>query len=196
MTTTASIAKKGTSKTGITEELAKRCHDQLGRKVLAVVELVAESRSETRSGDESVSLSILTLEPAPDKMTEDHLRELSRSFNYERRLAEGADMPIPGTGDGIEPDLKTVLAGGKRFEPHPFLPVDAADDDGICDVCGEVNGRPQHADRGALGDPFEVSDEAPEPDLDEEEDEEDLEDEEADDEDDTTAEREEELATT
>lgn len=159
MSTTAKIAAKGTNNTGITEDLAKRCHDQLGRKILAVVELVAESRSETRDGSESVSLSILNLEPAPNKATEDHLRELSRSFNYERRLAEGADMPIPGTGDDIEPDLKTVLAAGQRFEPHPFLPVDAADDDGICDLCGEVQDRPQHADRAALADPFEVTEE-------------------------------------
>ena len=154
MTTTAKIAAKGTNGTGITEDLAKRCHDQLGRKILAVVELVAESRSEKRSGDESVTLSILTLEPAPNAATEDHLRELARSFHYERRLAEGGDQTLPGTGDDIEPDLATVLEQGRRHEPHPFLPVNAADDDGICDVCGEVQGRPQHADRTQLTDPF------------------------------------------
>lgn len=180
MSTTAKIAAKGTNDTGITETLAKRCHDQLGRKVLAVVELVAESRSEKRSGDESVSLSILTIEPAPNQATEDHLRELARSFSYERRLAEGADMPIPGTGDNIEPDLKTVLAGGKRFEPHPFLPTNPADDDGICDLCGEVQGRPQHADRSVLGDPFAVTEE----DLDYGDDEDPEDDDQGDDEDD------------
>lgn len=154
MTTTAKIAAKGTSGTGLTEELAKRCHDQLGRKVLAVVELVAETRSEKRNGDESVTLSILTLEPAPTTATEDHLRELARSFYYERQLAEGQQPTLDG--DGIEPDLKTVLEQGHRFEPHPFLPVDAADDDGICDLCGEVQGRPQHAERTAMDDPFTV----------------------------------------
>lgn len=156
MSTTAKIASKGTNGTGITEDLAKRCHDQLGRKVLAVVELVAETRSEKRNGDESVSLSILTIEPAPDSLTEDHLRELARSFHYERKLAEGGDEMIPGTGDNIEPDLKTVLAGGRQFEPHPFVPVDAADDNPICDVCGVVEDRPQHADRSDIPDPFAV----------------------------------------
>ena len=63
MTTTAKIAAKGCSSTGITEELAETLHNNLGKKVLAVVELVSEARSEKRSGDESVSLNY---EPGPD----------------------------------------------------------------------------------------------------------------------------------
>ena len=38
MTTTANIAAKGTNGTGITEDLAQTLHNNLGRKVLAVVE--------------------------------------------------------------------------------------------------------------------------------------------------------------
>lgn len=154
MTTTAKIAGKGTNNTGITEDLAKRCHDQLGRKMLAVVELVAESRSEKRNGDESVSLSILTIEPAPNGMTEDHLRELARSFYYERQLAEG-EAPTLGFGDAPEPDIDAVLAAGARHAPHPYLASTLSiDDNAVCDVCGQHDGAVVHADRTGLEDPF------------------------------------------
>lgn len=154
MTTTARITAKGTSNTGITEDLAKRCHDQLGRKVLAVVELVAETRSENRKGDEQVSLSILTVEPAPDGMTENHLRELARSFYYERQLAEG-QAPTLEFGDSPEPDLASVLAAGAKHQPHPYLAsMLSTDDNAVCDVCGLLEGAAVHADRSKLADPF------------------------------------------
>lgn len=154
MTTTAKITAKGTSNTGITEDLAKRCHDQLGRKVLAVVELVAETRSENRKGDEQVSLSILTVEPAPDGMTENHLRELARSFYYERQLAEG-QAPTLEFGDNPEPDLASVLAAGAKHQPHPYLAsMLSTDDNAVCDVCGLLEGAAVHADRSKLADPF------------------------------------------
>lgn len=171
MTTTAKIASKGTNNTGITEDLAKRCHDQLGKKVLAVVELVAESRSEKRNGDESVSLSILTLEPAPNGTTEEHLRELARSFYYERQLAEG-QAPTLEYGDGhTEPDVETVLQAGARHKPHPYLASTlSTDDTPVCDVCGQHEGAAVHADRSGLKDPFAVThepDDEDEPDDDE-----------------------------
>ncbi|WGX98751.1 hypothetical protein [Nocardioides sp. L-11A] len=157
-TTTAKIAPKGTSNTGITEDLAKRCHDQLGKKILAVVELVAEARAEKRNGDESVSLSILTIEPAPTTETEDHLRNLARSFHYERQLAAG-EAPTLEYGDGpTEPNVADVLATGARHEPHPYLSSSLAIDDSehgpVCDVCGQHEGAAVHADRSALVDPF------------------------------------------
>ena len=158
MTTTAKIAPKGTTGTGITEDLAKRCHDQLGRKVLAVVELVAESRSENRNGDESVGLSILTIEPAPNGMTENHLRELARSFYYERQLELG-EAPTLEYGDSPEPDLKSVLAAGARHEPHPYLSSTlSVDDNAVCDVCGQHEGAAVHVDRTGLDDPFSIAD--------------------------------------
>lgn len=160
MTTTAKIAGKGTSNTGITEDLAKRCHDQLGRKILAVVELVAETRSENRKGDEQVSLSILTIEPAPTSSTEEHLRNLARSFHYERQLAAG-EAPTLQYGDGhVEPNVADVLAAGARHEPHPYLSSSLAIDDSelgpVCDICGQHEGAAVHADRSALKDPFAV----------------------------------------
>ena len=145
MTTTAKIAAKGCSDTGITEDLAQSLHNNLGKKVLAVVELVAEARSEKRNGDEAVALSILTIEPAPDHMTEDHLRELARAFHYERQLADG-QLTIDSQDD-IEPKVSQVLAAGQRHRPHPFLPVDASVGDGICDVCGVIeSGTQLHAE--------------------------------------------------
>lgn len=158
-TTTAKIAAKGTNNTGFTEELAKRCHDQLGRKVLAVVELVAESRSERRDGDESVTMSILTLEPAPNGMTEDHLRELARSFHYERQLAQGEAPTLPLAGESTEPDLATVLRAGARHEPHPYISSSlAVEDNPVCDSCGQHEGAAVHADRSNLKDPFAAAD--------------------------------------
>ncbi|UUW88444.1 hypothetical protein [Pimelobacter simplex] len=159
MTTTAKIAAKGTSNTGITEELAKRCHDTLGHKILAVVELISESRSEKRGGDEAVSLSILTIEPAPDSMTEDHLRNLARSFNYERRLADGEAPTLNyDNGQSVEPDLAAVVEAGARHEPHPYLSSTLSIDDSehgpVCDRCGQIEGAAVHADRSALEDPF------------------------------------------
>ncbi|WP_085894219.1 hypothetical protein [Nocardioides sp. PD653] len=138
MTTTAKIAAKGCQSTGITEDLAETLHNNLGRKVLAVVELVSEARSEKRSGDESVVLSILTVEPAPNADTENHLRELARSFHYERQLADG-QLTIQ-TGDDIEPKVNDVLAAGAKHRPHPYLASTLSTDDTehgpVCDVCG------------------------------------------------------------
>ncbi|MEV5001973.1 hypothetical protein [Nocardioides sp. LML1-1-1.1] len=176
MTTTAKIAAKGTNNTGFTEDLAKRCHDSLGKKVLAVVELVAESRSDSRSGDGGVTLSILTLEPAPDTMTEKHLRELARSFHYERQLANGEQPTLPLAGESTEPNLVNVLRAGAQHEPHPFISAGlAVNDNPVCDVCGKHEGAAVHADRTALKDPFAAA----EPDEDEQHDEGDDEDHEA-----------------
>ena len=112
--TTAKIAAKGTQNTGITEELARRCYDQLGRKVLAVVELVAETRSETKDGAQKVGLSILTIEPAPNADTEEHLRNLARSFHYERRLTSEDQQLRIDTADDLEPKVADVLAAGQQ----------------------------------------------------------------------------------
>ena len=159
MTTTASIADKRTKNTGYTEEHAQRCHDQLGKKVLAVVELVAEARSEKRNGDESVVLSIITLEPAPNGETEDHLRELARSFHYERKLTDGQAPTLPLAGESAEPNLEAVVSAGQKHRPHPYLASTlSTDDNAICDVCGQHEGAAVHADRSGLKDPFAVDD--------------------------------------
>lgn len=157
MTTTAKIAAKGCTSTGITEDLAETLHNNLGKKILAVVELVSEARSEKRSGDEAVVLSILTIEPAPNTMTEDHLRELARSFHYERQLADG-QLTIE-TGDDIEPKVADVLAAGAIHRPHPYLASTLSTDDTehgpVCDVCGQIDAAAVHQQEPAE-DPVDV----------------------------------------
>lgn len=141
MTTTAQIAAKGCKSTGITEEMAESLHNQLGKTLVAVVELRAEGRTEKLNGDEKVSLSILTIEPAPNRDTEDHLRELARAFHYERKLAESGPT-LPGTeDDGPAPKVVDVLAAGKSHEPHQYLDtVDA-----VCDACDQPAGAAIHS---------------------------------------------------
>jgi hypothetical protein len=160
MSTTATIKGKGCNATGITEDLAKLCHDRLGRKVLAVVELQADSRTENTNGDESVTLKILTVEPAPNAQTEDHLRELARSFYYERQLAEG-QAPTLNLDGSPEPDVETVLAAGAKHRPHPYLSSTlSVDDNAICDVCGQHEGAAVHGDMSQLDTADEQPDDA------------------------------------
>lgn len=112
MTTTAKIAAKGCTNTGLTEDLAKGLHDQLGKTIVAVVELTAETRTANKAGEETVVLSINTIEVAPNSLTEDHLRDLARAFHYERKLAEdGPQLLEPG--DGPEPRVADVLQFGR-----------------------------------------------------------------------------------
>lgn len=133
MSTTAKIAAKGCTSTGITEELAESLRSRLGQNIVAVVELVSEARSEKRNGDESVVLNILTVEPAPNSTTEDHLRELARAFYYERKLHEDGpqlgdpdDGPAPKIGDVINQG-KGVLTETEDGEPRLVTDADLAD---------------------------------------------------------------------
>lgn len=160
MTTTATIKAKGCKNTGLTDEIAATLHDNLGKTIVAVVELTADARSENRDGDEKVQLTIGMIEVAPDGLAADHVRELARSFHYERQLADGQPTL---DGDDIEPKVDDVIAAGQRHRPHPFLPDDAAKDTPICDVCGQHEAASVHADRTALDDPFGTPD--PEPDA-------------------------------
>lgn len=161
MSTTAKIAAKGCQDTGLTEDLAKRYHDQLGRKGIAIVEFCSETRTEKRSGDETVGLSILTFEPAPSDLAEDHLRELARGFYYERGIADG-QLALEET---LEPKVADILAAGKPFTPHPFLPANSSEDNPICDVCGVVKDATRlHDEKPPQADPFTV----PEPDEEDE----------------------------
>lgn len=140
MSTTAKINARGCTGTGITEDIAKDLHDHLGSTIIIVAELTSENRTENRKGDEKVNLVLNNIEVAPDGMAAEHVRELSRSFHYERKLAQDSGQgTIPGTlGDGVEPKVSEVLEAGQRHRPHPFIPDDAAKDNPICDVCGKT----------------------------------------------------------
>jgi hypothetical protein len=164
MTTTAKIAAKGTQSTGITETIAKQLHDQLGKTIVAIVEITSEARTEQKSGDEQVKLSIGMIEVAPDGLAADHVRELARSFHYERQLTDGQPTL---DGDDIEPKVGDVLEQGARFRPHPYLASTlSTDDDAVCDVCGQHEGAPVHAERAGLDDPFAIPDDVDDADAD------------------------------
>lgn len=169
------IAAKGCDNTGITDQIATALHANLGHKIVAVVELASEARTEKRDGSENVTLSILTLEPAPDSMTADHLRELARAFHFERQLDTRAPGQLRLDDGSTEPKVADVLAAGNRHRPHPFLPDDAGKEQPICDVCGGIEASAVHSMQDALDvddpdEPEQGDDEAPaagtDPDLD------------------------------
>jgi hypothetical protein len=138
MSTTATIESKGCQGTGITEELAKSLHDNLGKTIVAVVEITADKRSENRKGDEKVGLVINTIEVAPNPDTAEHIRELSHAFNYERKLVENGPT-LPGTDDEPAPKVADILAAGDAIKPHEFVPFEE-DGETVCDRCGAGEG--------------------------------------------------------
>lgn len=130
--TTAKVRAKGLNATGFTETLATRYADQdLGQRFLAVVELKTEFVGEDAEGNRRLELIITQLEPAQNKDMEEHLRRLSRSAFYERKL-KSSDQPLPIDGkDDLEPKVSEVLASGKYLEEEPEpepVPEDAAED--------------------------------------------------------------------
>lgn len=104
--TTAQIQAKGCQSTGITEDMAIRLHDQLGKKLIAIVELEAVTRTENSEGKQKVGLRILTVEPAVDSIGETHLRDVQRALFMNRRLDDGQPQ-LPG--DEPEPTVKEVI---------------------------------------------------------------------------------------
>jgi hypothetical protein len=135
--TTANIRSKGCETTGLTEEIARKLADgKPGKRLMAVVELeYVMPHGPDKEGKRKIDLVISLLEPAPSQMTEDHLRELTRSFHYERKLqTEGEELPLGQEGD--EPTVEQVTTAGKALEPHDFVPTQEGDAT-ICDVCGE-----------------------------------------------------------
>lgn len=150
---TGKVRTKGVATTGITEGILRRLHSAKGGRLMCVVELKAEEVHDKTDGtSHRVDFTIEQIEPAPTEVTAEHLRELTRSFHYERKLAEdGPDL----FDQSIEPKVADVLARGAAHEPHPFIPtnVGADGDTVICDVCQLLeDGAPhraydaQHAD--------------------------------------------------
>lgn len=131
--TTAQILAKGCQATGITEELARKYHDNLGIKVMAIVELQATSRTEDTDGKESVKLHLLSVEPATDPGVSDHLRNLQRAMYHGRKLHSEDDQPQIDGIDDIEPTVKDVLAQGQAMLPDP--PGDGGPDSPTCANC-------------------------------------------------------------
>jgi hypothetical protein len=108
MDTTAKIRAKGLNATGVTEDIATRLADAEHGSLIAVVELKVEEVHKKVDGERRVDLIITTLEPATDKIGEDHLREFQRALYYNRAV----DEQQPTLDDGPEPTVSEVLGRG------------------------------------------------------------------------------------
>lgn len=149
---TAQIKAKGLDSTGVTEDIARQLYANLGRHEMFIVEGRVDARTEGNDGTHKVQLSLTMVEPAVDAQVAEHLRELARTLYQNRALSDG-QLAIDHFLDD-EPTVDQVVNAGAKHRPHPFLPVDASNDNGICDVCGFIETAPVHADRTQLDDPF------------------------------------------
>lgn len=133
--TTAQIKAKGCSGTGITEELARRFHDQLGLKMMAIVEFRSTQTHEEVGGKQKVDLEVLSIEPAIDEAgaAEEHLRGLQRAIYMNRKLHSEDAQPTLDSTDDIEPKVSDVIAAQAGAVPHDFVREGKS---GNCEVCG------------------------------------------------------------
>lgn len=150
--TTAKIRAKGLDGTGFTEDLAASLFNRVGANLKAIVELqVVDKHGPNLDGKRGIELVITQLEVADDTNLEEHLRELTQTIYYNRSL----DGHTGSTTEGQERTVADVMASGQHFRPHPFLPVDASQDNPICDVCGSVEASAQHSQQDVLDQPHE-----------------------------------------
>lgn len=139
----ASITTTGLDGTGLTDEITRKLYSRRGSKYMAIVELVVDVTSDKRDGTHKVQLAIAGLEVVVDSPDMDeHLRGIQRTLHQNRGIHEG-QLAIE---DSLEPTVKDHIERGAMHRPHPFLPVDAADDNPICDVCGGLETAPVHND--------------------------------------------------
>lgn len=157
--TTATINARGLDKTGFDEALISHLfHGKVGRHVLALVELqVVDTHGPNIKGKSKVMLNISQIDPVTDDNLDEHVRELQRTLRYNR----GLDGHTGTTTDGQEPTVEQVLAAGAKHRPHPFLPVDAGDDNPICDVCGGLEAAGVHSVQDTLDEPMQLHDDDP-----------------------------------
>lgn len=154
--TTAKIRAKGLDGTGFTEDLAASLFNRVGANLKAIVELqVVDKHGPNLKGQRGIELVITQLEVADDTNLEEHLRELTQTIYYNRSL----DGHTGSTTEGQERTVADVMASGQKFRPHPFLPVDASQDNPICDVCGSVESSAQHSQQDVLDGPDSEDDE-------------------------------------
>lgn len=123
MTDSAKIRAKGLNATGVTEDIITKLADAEGGHMVAVVELKVDEVHKKVDGDRRVDLVITQCEPAPDQQTIDHLRNLQRSFYYERKLHSEDEQLTIETRDDLEPTVEQVLAAGKHFEATTDEPL-------------------------------------------------------------------------
>ncbi|MBA2952140.1 hypothetical protein GON03_19175 [Nocardioides sp. MAH-18] len=150
--TQATINSKGLDGTGITEDIAAELFHKVGTHVMAIVDLqVVDKHGPSVKGKRKVTLVIDGIEPALDDTLAEHLRELQRTVYLNRKHADG-QLAIDQELTGDEPTVEGVVAAGAAHRPHPFLPVDASEDNPICDVCGLLEAAARHSVQDLLPD--------------------------------------------
>jgi hypothetical protein len=164
--TTAKIRGKGLDTTGVTESMAADLFNKVGTHFMAIVDLqVVDTHGPDIKGKRGVEIVIDALEPATTEDIAEHLRELTRTLYYNRGV--GHQPMLPGHD---EPTVEGVMNAGAKHRPHPFLPVNAGEDDNpICDVCGSLETAPVHSTQDTL--PNGDADDEPDEDLEDDEDE-------------------------
>lgn len=149
--THAHIASKGLDSTGVTEELAAELFNKVGTHLMAIVDLQVVDRSGPNVKDKrKVHLIIDGIEPATTDDMAEHLRELSRVGYLNRAHANGTRAINEELNN--ERTVADVMAAGAAHKPHPFLPVDASEENPICDVCGKLEATPVHSEQETLPD--------------------------------------------
>lgn len=156
--THGNIQSKGLDGTGITEEIIGDHFNRVGAHMMAIVDLqVVDKAGPNLKGKRKVTYVIDGIEPATDEDLAEHLRELQRTV-YLNRQHSGAQRAIGEELDD-EPTVEGVVAAGAAHRPHPFLPVDASQDNPLCDVCGLVEATPRHSVQDQLPDADDELDE-------------------------------------
>lgn len=145
---TAKIRAKGLDATGVTEQLAAEMFRNKGRHYIAIVELRVDETHEKADGARKVDLVLTQVEPASSVDLEEHLRELTRVGYLNRQRADG-QLAIDESL-GSERTVADVLASGKSHRPHPFIVVDASQENPICDVCGGIEASAVHSTQDVL----------------------------------------------
>ncbi|MCL8026336.1 hypothetical protein [Nocardioides bruguierae] len=163
--TTAKIRAKGLDATGITETVAAQMYGRKGARYMAIVELQVDELHEKADGTRKVDLILTQVEPAVDAHLTEHLRELTRTCYFNRKVdTDGPSLPVDGD-DADEPTVDAVIAAGAKHKPHGYLASGlAVDDDAICDVCGLAPAAGVHSAQQLLDDEDDDGqDELPEP---------------------------------
>lgn len=174
--TTAKIRAKGLDSTGVTEELARRMHANIGGHYLAIIDLRVARQLNDDDGGHGVELVIDQIEPVVDGKLDgaivDHVRDIQAALYRNRKLLdEGEQLPLDDDG-GPTPAVKDILAQGlglfddepdddedgpdpddPTFEPHPF----ADGPDALCVACRQPAGaNVHHTDREPAREPVEA----------------------------------------
>lgn len=145
---TATIRGKGLDGTGVTEDIAKSMYHSMGKRTLAIVELVHKRQINDEDTGRKVELAISMLEPSTDPKLDDYLRNLTKTLHQNRVLKSSDEQLQIETQDDLEPTVEQVIAAGQQHlaetdDPLPDTDVDADDVD-------EGEGTDSHDEPGEL----------------------------------------------